>query len=135
MKLKKRYLVAPLTALLLTSPINYAKNNPAKANYLENIVKNFSSLIRNKPTEIPEVTIYGKKQTIEEDLLKRKIQEQSSDEIKTPHYRLTADECSKYARLATRKLFNKKYNSDHAWELRYKNKIVQLISENTKIED
>ncbi len=135
MKLKKRYLIAPLAAILLTSPMNHAKNNSAKASYLENIVENFSSFITSKPTEIPEVTIYGKKSTFDKRIFQIKMQEQSSDEIPTPYFRLKKDRCSQYSRLAAKKLFGKEYNSGHAWNLRYSNKVVHEIQKQESIKD
>jgi hypothetical protein len=59
-----------------------------------------------------------------EDTYERKAEEQSSDKIKTPYYKLEPNSCSKYARLSAKKIFNKKYNPGHAWDLKYDNKTI-----------
>lgn len=64
-----------------------------------------------------------------ENLFYQKAEEQSSDEIKAPYYKIAPNSCSKYARLSANKLFNKKYNPGHAWDLKYDNKIVYQFKE------
>jgi len=151
MKLKKRYLAAPLAILLLTSPINFARYKPVKANYLENLVDNFSSFIYNKPIEIeevsithkltkpiqiPEVSVYGEDPILKKDRkFQKKIQEQSSDEISTPYYRLKSNRCSQYALLSARKLFEKEYNWEDAWNLRYSNKVIHKFQKEDSMKD
>jgi soluble lytic murein transglycosylase-like protein len=89
MKLKKRYLAAPLAIAILASPLNLTKYRLAKADYIENIIGNFHSFITNTPTEIkevstthkltkpitiPEVSIYVKKPRFKDiDKEKRKV--------------------------------------------------------------
>ncbi len=65
-----------------------------------------------------------------EKLFDQRIEEQSSDEIKTPNYKLAPNSCSKYARLAANKIFHKKYNPGHAWDLKYDNTIIHEFKEN-----
>jgi hypothetical protein len=64
-----------------------------------------------------------------EKLFEHRAEEQSSDEIKVPYYKLAPSSCSKYARLSAKKIFNKKYNPGHAWDLKYDNKIVYQFKE------
>jgi hypothetical protein len=65
-----------------------------------------------------------------EDMFEEKAEEQSSDEIKVPYYKLASSSCSKYARLSAKKIFHKTYNPDHAWDLKYDNKTVYEFKEN-----
>lgn len=65
----------------------------------------------------------------------QKAEEQSSDEIITPYYKLSPNSCSKYARLSAKKLFDKKYNPGHAWDLKYDNKIVYEFKDNETAND
>jgi hypothetical protein len=65
-----------------------------------------------------------------EDMFEEKAEEQSSDEIKLPYYKLASNSCSKYARLSAKKIFHKTYNPDHAWDLKYDNKTIYEFKEN-----
>jgi hypothetical protein len=60
----------------------------------------------------------------------KRIQEQSSDEISAPQYRLDPEHCSQYARLSAKRLFDKEYIGADAWNLRYKNKVAHHLKEN-----
>lgn len=70
-----------------------------------------------------------------ENLFNQKVEEQSSDEIKVPYYKLSPNSCSKYARLSANKIFDKKYNPGHAWDLKYDNSIVYQFKEEETTND
>ena len=50
-----------------------------------------------------------------------------SEKIKAPKYKIKNDHCSEYAVLSAKKLFNKDYNPEHSWNLRYYNKIISEV--------
>lgn len=54
----------------------------------------------------------------------RAVKEQNADKLRKPYFKLKPSHCSKYARLSAKKLFNKEYNEGHAWDLKYKNSVV-----------
>lgn len=62
-------------------------------------------------------------------------QEQSSDEIKIPHYKLSPNSCSKYARLSAKRLFKKEYHPANAWDLKYDNEVVYSFNPGEIIND
>lgn len=59
---------------------------------------------------------------------RKKAMEQNSDKIVAPYYRsVPSGYCSKYAIKASKNLFGKEFVSQDAWNLRYKNKVVDEI--------
>ncbi len=70
-----------------------------------------------------------------EAVFNEKAEKQSSDEIKVPYYKLSPNSCSKYARLSANKIFDKKYNPGHAWDLKYDNSIVYQFKEEETAND
>ena len=56
-----------------------------------------------------------------------------SENIKIPKYRIKNEHCSEYATLSAKKLFNKDYNFDNSWNLRYSNKIISKIKDKEEL--
>jgi len=63
-----------------------------------------------------------------EYIFEQKSIEQNSDKIKAPHYKnIPPGYCARYATTASKKMFGKEYENHEAWNLRYKNKIVENL--------
>ena len=60
----------------------------------------------------------------EQFLWDKAVKEQDADKVIKPYFRLKPSHCAQYARLAARKLFNKKYVGADAWNLKYNNPVV-----------
>ncbi len=60
----------------------------------------------------------------QEIIFEEKKQEQNTNGIKIPYYKIDPNSCSKYARLSAKKIFGKEYNPANAWDLKYDNKIL-----------
>ncbi len=116
--MKKNYIKKGLATLLIAGTGSLYQANISKENN-------------------PEMKINKKhEKIIEKDkLFNQKIEQQSSDEIQAPQYNTPRDYCSRYARFAAKDLFEKEYAWDHAWNLRYKDKIVHEIQENDTFKD
>ncbi len=51
-------------------------------------------------------------------------EEQNADNIKIPYIRTPKSYCARYAVKSAKKLFNKNYNLDDAWNMKYSNPII-----------
>ena len=56
-----------------------------------------------------------------------------SENIIIPKYQIKNENCSKYAVLSAKKLFNKNYNPENSWNLRYSNKIISWIKDKEEL--
>ncbi|MCX6750843.1 MAG: hypothetical protein NTZ83_05275, partial [Candidatus Pacearchaeota archaeon] len=69
-----------------------------------------------------------------ESVFKQRAEEQSSDKIRVPYFRISSGNCSEYAKKSAHKLFGKEYVWDKkkhdagaAWNLRYYNPVINEI--------
>lgn len=73
-----------------------------------------------------------------EKIFNLRAEEQSSDEIKTPKYsieKVPDNYCSRYANRSAKKIFKKEYEEDDAWDLKYKNSIIDKFKDDEIISD
>lgn len=73
-----------------------------------------------------------------EKIFEQKVEEQSSDGIKTPKYsreKVPDSYCSRYANRSAKKIFKKEYEEDDAWDLKYKNSIIDKFKDDEIISD